>query len=164
MNVLALLFTIISGTIQIGEDSVVHDIANDQKCITSERITRPTLGWKVISTELSPKDKELFMVVSLHNPLNKTNINSLDARFILQVDSRTLADSSKYNLANATFYNKKTNVTFNRVYTVHQIHVKKGLKQFPIQTPCFARQIDNIIQMDDIIIRPQSSLKNGDRK
>lgn len=149
MNVIVFILALIVGGIPISEDQIAHETHGDgQMCITAQRIIKATMSWIILKTEVKYHGKEPFLEISVHNPINKTVPQSIDAKFILAIDPTAPSDPQKYNLVEAFYFNPKANVTFKRIYSMQDVMVKNKLKKFPIQTPCFARQVMPIIQFE----------------
>ena len=148
MNIANFVMMALMG-LQLIEDPATNLINNTgQACITSERISKPSLSWKVLKTEIEYDGKNSFLEISVHNPLNKKIPNSVDARFILSVDLAHPMDAQKYNLITATYYNIGLNVTFKRIYIVNKAKLGKRIKKVLIQTPCFSREVLPIINFE----------------
>lgn len=163
MKIIVLILAIVAGGFQFGdEEETAQANNNPQNCITAERIIRPIRTWKVLKTEIRYEGKSPYMEVTVHNPLNRKTPTSIDARFILSIDPGNPSDPAKYNLMVATYYNEKANVTFKRIYSVHDVTVKKKTQKFPMQTPCFAREVVQVIEFTPEEIKvPESSPDGG---
>lgn len=161
MKIIVLALTLLTGGFQLGgEEEAAYEVnTGGQICITGERIIKPVRSWKVLKTEIRYEGKTPFMEISFHNPLNKKTPVSIDAKFVLRVDpSMAKVDS----LVAATYFNPKTNVTFKRIYSVHDVTVKSKVQKFPMQTPCFAREVVQIIEFTpDEVKVPESSSDGG---
>jgi len=157
MNIIAFILAALVSNVQPVDESfnTIHGINDEHMCITAERIVKPSRNWKVIKQEIKYQDKVPFMEVSAHNPLNKKTPDSVDVKFVLAIDPVTPSDVQKYNLVMAVYYNEKSTVTFRRIYSLQEVTVKNKVKKFPMQTPCFAREIMRIIQLEPEIIKIQ---------
>jgi len=166
MKIFMFILAILAGGFQFGDDEeVARPVGpNGQFCITAERIIKPIRSWKVLKTEIRYQGKSPFMEVTAHNPLNKKTPTSVDARFILSIDPGNPTDPQRFNLVMATYYNDKANVVFRRIYQVHEVTVKNKQQKFPVQTPCFAREIVQIIEITPEEIKVPDSSPDGGTK
>lgn len=160
MNPLILIFTALLSALPIGmpevtEDAVLHD---NKVCITAEKIIKPTANWKVLATELKYQNGKPILEINVHNPLNKSTPQSVDAKFIFIVDQNT-EEAGKYKLVMAYFYNNKTNVVFRRIYAVQEIKDKHKRKKLITPTLCFNRQVLQVIIPD--ATKQQSVVPDG---
>lgn len=162
MNIIALILAILAGGIQIGEDEQ-HEHHRPQVCVTADKITRPTRGWKMLANEIKYDNKTPYMEITVHNPLNTKNPTAVDARFVLSIDPANPSDPQKYSLVAAYYYNNKINVTFHRIFEFKEVAGKKNEK-FPIQTQCFSREVIQILDFTPEEINVPNTSQDGGTK
>lgn len=112
-----------------------------EQCISSDRIIKPTDGWLVIKNEINYKNNKPFIEIVLHNPLNVKNSKSIDARFVISLDSKLPFDTKKYKLSLAIFYNEDSIVTFKPIYLKNPLKIKSTEKNDNVRTECFSRNV-----------------------
>jgi len=161
VNLISIVLAIFVGGLQLGEtqdeDATAYEaISGGYACITVDKVIKPSSTWPVLKTEVKYEKKTPFLEITVHNPLNKKTPQSVDARFVLTVDASSPAATQKYNLITAVYYNNKANVTFKRIYSVHEVVVRKKIKRFPMQTPCFAREVMPVIRLGPTEVKPNT--------
>lgn len=117
-----------------------------RQCITEKQLSQVVGRWEMIDTDVVKKRQVTYFVISVHNILNKHNPKAVDAKLFFAIDPAMPYDPSKYSLRAIQFFNPTTVVSFRRMFIFNK--TSKNMKQvFPIQTPCFQRQV---IQLNTI--------------
>ncbi len=147
------LFALIFGGLQFGEEleAESYKLEKQPYCMVAEHITRPARKWQIFKTELKTKKKQKFLELTIHNPESKQP-KSIDAQFVLSIDSVDASNTSKYSLDSAVYYHSDTTVSFKRIFIIRDVVSNNKIKKFPIQTPCFTRKVENVIRFDEPLI------------
>jgi hypothetical protein len=132
-------------------DPGVLVIQDEQQCITTDNIVKPILTWNILSTKFIKNKSVVTIQILMHNPLNKQE-NFTDAKFIFSTDIASGISTSTHNLLSATFYNSKNIVIFNRIYEEQTMQSKHMVSKIKMQTTCFSREIQEVIQAKPIEI------------
>lgn len=149
MKFFSVVFALLFGGLQIGQEL---DSDNNQECITAKMVTRVAAEWKITKTELKVKAKQKFLELTTHNPLNKKDLDTVDAQFLFRIDSTLPYDTTKYTLVAATYYYSNFIIVFKRTTASHEVIFKNKTQRFLMQTLCFTRKIIPIIELEPLII------------
>lgn len=160
MNIVTLILSFLVSNAPVGEEAAAHQGFGEYRCVTADKVIRPILPWKELTTELITKNKQSRLIMSLHNPLNKIK-DAVDITVVLEVDPSAPKDPSKYNLIMATYFNPNNVVVFRRIYVLSEVKVGKHMQKFPIQTPCFNKEVQEIMQFEPIVLKPSKKIKDG---
>ena len=137
MNSLFLLFSLF-----LTNAPTIPNMEQQFVCIKEEQIVKVAGRWEVSSVDVVKNGRQKNLVLSLHNPLEQ-NKKALSAKLFMAIDPAMPSDSTKYTLLAVQFYNRSTVVTFRRIFRIHKVG-KDQKENFPIQTPCFEREVVQI--------------------